>query len=132
MLPSSRLSDGAMKNSAFHVVGIQATVAITSATAAYFLDNPLAANSLLCGASASLANGLMLAWHMRERNDAESRDPGGQLKAMYLSSLVRYAVVVLLLAAGLRLFGLAPLYVLAGFVAAQLGLVGARLLVNGK
>ena len=121
-----------MKNGAFRVVGIQATVAITSATAAYFLDNPLAADSLLCGASASLANGLMLAWHMRERDDADKRDPGGHLKAMYLSSLARYAVVVLLLAAGMRFLELAPLYVLAGFVEAQLCLVGARLLVNGK
>lgn len=120
-----------MKNNAFHVVGIQAIVAITSATAAYFLDNPLAAKSVLCGASASLANGLMLAWHMREKADKAIRAPGGHLKAMYLSSLERYAVVVLLLAAGLRLLGFAPLYVLAGFVAGQAGLVAARLLWNG-
>lgn len=120
-----------MRNDAFHVVGIQAIVAITSATAAYFLDNPLAAKSVLCGASVSLTNGMLLAWHIRERLVAD-RDPGRHLKAMYLSSLVRYAVVILLLAAGLGFLGLAPLYVMAGFVAGQVALVGARLLLNGK
>lgn len=131
MLTSQRLCDGAMKNNALHVVGIQAIVAITSATAAYFLDDPLAAKSVLFGSSASLSNGLMLAWHIRERLDAGHREPAAHLRAMYRASLERYVVVALLLVAGLRFLGFEPLYVLAGFVAGQVGLVAARMLRNG-
>ncbi|MBY0579066.1 MAG: ATP synthase subunit I [Burkholderiales bacterium] len=119
-----------MNNNAFRVVGIQIIIAIISATTAYFLDNPLAAKSVLWGAFASLANGLMLAWNIGERFDA-NRSPGTHLGAMYRSSIERYIVVMLLLVAGLRLLGLAPLYVVAGFVAGQVGFVAARLLMNG-
>ncbi len=119
-----------MNNNAFRVVGIQIIIAIISATTAYFLDNPLAAKSVLWGAFASLANGLMLAWNIGERFDA-NRSPGAHLGAMYRSSIERYIVVMLLLVAGLRLLGLAPLYIVAGFVAGQVGFVAARLLMNG-
>ncbi|HQT26560.1 MAG TPA: ATP synthase subunit I [Burkholderiales bacterium] len=118
-----------MKKNAFLVVGIQAIVAIICATAAYFIDNPLAAKSALFGSTASLANGLMLAWHGLERS--AKAEPGEHLKAMYRSSLERYTIVILLLAAGLRFLGLAPLLVLAGFVAGQAGLILASLLWNG-
>ena len=120
-----------MRNNALRVAGIQAIVAITGATAAYLLDNPLAAKSVLCGFCASLANGLMLAWHGRERLETAHLDAAGQLKAMYRSSLGRYAAVILLLAAGMRFLGLTPLHVLAGFVAGQISLVAAGLLWNG-
>lgn len=117
-----------MKNNALRVAGIQAIVAITGATAAYLLDNPLAAESFLCGSCASLANGLLLAWHGRQRLDAVRLEAAGQLKAMYRSALERYAATILLLVAGMELFE--PLLVLAGFAAGQVGLVLARLLCN--
>lgn len=120
-----------MNDNGFRIMGIQIIVAIISATAAYFLDNPLAAKSVLWGSFASLANGLMLAWKIREKLDVTKRSPGEHLGAMYRSSLERYVVVILLLAVGLRLMGLAPLYVVAGFVAGQVALVVARLLMNG-
>lgn len=116
-----------MNKNAFPVAGIQAIVAIICATAAYFIDNPLAAKSALFGSFASLANGLMLAWHGLERS--AKLEPGEHLKAMYRLTLERYVIVVLLLAAGMWL--LVPLHVLAGFVAGQAGLVLARLLWNG-
>ena len=50
---------------------------------------------------------------------------------MFRSSMERYVMVVLLLAAGMRFLGLTPLHVLAGFVAGQVSLVAAGLLWNG-
>lgn len=117
-----------MNNKAFHVAGIQLVVAITSAIAAHLLDNPLAAKSVLWGSLASLTNSQMLAWSIGEKVEA-GRAPDDHLKAMYLASLKRWVVVASLLMVGL--LGLAPLYVVAGFAAGQMGMIAARLLMNG-
>lgn len=119
-----------MNKNDFRVVGTQIILTIISATAIYFLDDPLAAKSVMWGSSASLANGIMLAWKVREASGAENCSPGEHLKAMYRASLERYAVAILLLALSLGAMGLAPQFVVAGFVVGQVGLVAARLLMN--
>ncbi len=118
-----------MNNKAFRVVGIQIIVAITSAITAYFLVNFHAAESIIWGAIASMTNSSMLEWRIREK--VGERSAGDHLKSIYLASLERYVVVGMMLVTGLKFLGLAPLLVVAGFVVGQVGMIAARLLLNG-
>lgn len=68
---------------------------------------------------------MLLAWlHKRGVRKAEQRalqDPKGSMLVLYIGAVVRFLLLLALLAAGMGLLQLPPLPLLAGFVLAQLG-----------
>ena len=117
-------------NNAYRVVGLQTAVTITSTALVYFIGSPLLAVAVLWGGFTSAANGMLLAWRMLGGRHAAHHDVHRHLWLMYRSSLERFFVVIALLALGMGQLKLVPLAVLGGFVAGQVTLVIARLLLS--
>jgi hypothetical protein len=75
------------------------------------------------GASVSLVNAGLLAWHIRRGGRSSSGDASRELRAILAAGLQRLAVVVALLAAGFGILHLVPLALVTGFIMGQLGLL---------
>ncbi|MBZ0106599.1 MAG: ATP synthase subunit I [Sulfuricella denitrificans] len=101
----------------------QAMVAAASASAAYLLMGKAAAAAVLLGGFVALSNTTLLAWRMRTSSREAVQEPRLELARLVRSSLERFFVVVLLLAAGLGWLKMMPLPLLAGFALGQLTLV---------
>lgn len=88
----------------------------------------------LFGASIATANTLLQLWHLRRSALLDARDPGSNMRFLYRAFLERFTLTVTLFALGLGIWDLAPLPLLAGFIAGQLGLLadGIRNQVVGK
>jgi hypothetical protein len=72
------------------------------------------------GGMAAVLNSALLYWRWAQGTRRFHSDPDRHLRAFYRSSMERFLMVGLWLAAGLALLGLAPLALVAGFVAGQL------------
>lgn len=120
-----------MESAAYRMVSLQAAVAILSAVLVFFLMGPLAAKAAFYGAMAALANTVFLLWRMRQGGQTPHLDAHRHLRMFYRSSLERFFVVGLLLAAGMGPLELLPLAVLGGFVLGQAALVVSQLTMRG-
>lgn len=91
------------------------------------LVNPLevegAVRSVCYGGAVALTNTLLLSWRMRSSARQPGRKPQEELFRLYRSSMERFFVAALLIAAGLGWLKLMPALMLAGFVLGQLALV---------
>ncbi len=76
--------------------------------------------AVIYGGLAAWLNAAMLYWRWVQGTRRFHSDPGRHLRSFYRSSMERFLMVGLWLAAGLAWLGLAPLAVVAGFVAGQL------------
>jgi ATP synthase protein I len=74
------------------------------------------------GLVAAINVGLLL-WRRSRTDSGPALSAGASLRVLYRSALERFIVIALLFALGLGIWRLAPLAVLAGFVAGQLALV---------
>ncbi len=72
------------------------------------------------GGLAAVLNSAMLYWRWAQGTRRFHSDPGRHLSSFYRSSMERFLMVGLWLAAGLAWMGLAPLALVAGFVVGQL------------
>jgi F0F1-type ATP synthase assembly protein I len=113
------------------VVLLQGLLAgVAAAVAWIFQDGPGAAAAAYGGGTA-VANTAILAWQIRRGKGQIRGDAYRQLREIYFSSAQRLAVLVTLLVAGFGVLKLAPLALLAGFVAGQIGLLFSGFL-SGK
>lgn len=111
------------------IVVLQFALTMAGAIAASLMGNPKFGLSFLWGGLTALANSVLLAWRFL-RGDDPRCNARQHLRLMYRSSLERFFVVAMLLAAGLLPLGLIPLAVLLGFVLGQ-GVMVAVPLMRG-
>lgn len=97
-------------------------VAITS-TLFFLLYGGFQAGSAGFGGLVAAINVGLLLWRRSRTDSGPALSAGASLRVLYRSALERFIVIALLFALGLGIWRLAPLAVLAGFVAGQLALV---------
>lgn len=113
------------------VLLLQAALGAAAMIAVFPFGGAQASLAALYGASVSLVNAGLIAWHIRRGGRSSRGDASRELRAILAAGVQRLAVVAALLAAGFGILGLMPLALLAGFVAGQLGLLLSGLLSNG-
>lgn len=108
-----------MRNEHARLAGLQCAITITGFTLAYLAVTHLAAWSFAYGGWVALMGTLWLA--MRLEQAGRQVNPGAteSLRHAYRTAMERFVWVFLLFAAGFKLLALAPLWLLAGFVAGQ-------------
>ena len=101
------------------LVGLQVAIMIFGAVLAYFVVTPSAAKSVTYGSCVALLGTLFLAWKFKQGEHRESLGAEWYLRQAYRTAMERFVWVAVMLAAGFGLLKLAPLWVLAGFIAGQ-------------
>ena len=103
----------------FRLIWLQGAITIIGTTFTYWMVSSLAAKSLVYGSGVTLLSTLFLAWRFQQGARQESMDAGKILQQAYRSALERFAWVAVMLGVGFKLLELAPLWLLAGFIAGQ-------------
>ena len=109
-----------MRSEYNRLVGLQSAITIMGTIIALFTVSPQAAQSIAYGSSIPLAGSLFLAWRQGQGARHENLGAGWQLRHAYRTAVERFLGMVFLLAIGFGILRLAPLWMLAGFVAGQL------------
>ncbi len=109
-----------MRSEYAYLVGLQGAITIIGAIITYFAVTPQAAQSVAYGSSISLAGALFLAWRYRQGTRDKTLGVEWYVRQAYRTAVERFVGMTLLLAIGFGLLRLAPLWMLAGFVAGQL------------
>lgn len=84
------------------------------------------------GGAIAIVNSALLAWYIYRGRRVRSANAYQALKSLYLSSAVRLIVIIALLATGFGGLKLAPVALLAGFIAGQLGLLVSGFIKTGN
>ena len=108
-----------MRPEYIRLVGLQCAIMIFGAILTYFVVTPLAARSVAYGSCVALVSALLLSWRLRQGERHENSGAEWCLRQAYRTATERFVVVIFLLASGFKLLELAPLWMLAGFVAGQ-------------
>lgn len=87
---------------------------------AYRIAGVAAAKGALFGGLVAEASAALLVWRMRAAEQRESKNAQQELRLIYRTSLERFALVVMLLAAGMGPLGLDRLGVVAGLILGQM------------
>ena len=101
------------------LIRLQGSITIIGAILAYFVVTSLAAKSVAYGSCTALLGTLLLAWRFRQGESRANSGAEWHLRQAYRTAIERYVWAAFMLAAGFGLLKLAPLWVLAGFVAGQ-------------
>jgi len=115
-----------MSPAAKKLVLFPALVMAVVAPVAYAAAGLGAATGALFGGFVAVCNAGVIGWRMDR--GADDPDAHRQLRLAYRTSIERFALVGVLLAAGLGPLGLAPHYLVGGFVAGQLALMVSSVL----
>ena len=99
------------------LIGVQGVIVIVGATFAYMLADLPAVKSIIYGNMVALAGALFLAW--RYKHGQRQSEPVWVMRHAYKTAIERFVWTIFLLALGFKLFELAPLWLLAGFVMGQ-------------
>lgn len=99
---------------------VQGVITIIGAAAAYVVATPLAAKSVAYGAGVALIGTLFLAWRFVTGKSREQMGAGQVLQHAYRTAIERFLLAVSMLVIGFGYFKLAPIGLVAGFVAGQL------------
>lgn len=98
----------------------QGLIVLVGAVLAYLLGGFTAACAAIFGGLVAVASAAFLMWRMRAAEKRESGNARQELLFIYRTGLERFALVVILLAAGMGPFGLDRLGVVAGLILGQL------------
>lgn len=101
------------------LAGLQCAITITGSILAYLVVTRLAAGSFAYGAGIALVGTLWLAMRLAQSERRENSGAGECLRYAYRTAIERFAWVFLLFATGFKVLELAPIWLLAGFVAGQ-------------
>lgn len=118
------------KITGLRVVVVQVAIAVITTAIAYFYSGSWSvASANLWGAITAVLNGVLLVSGLSRTEKVKSYQPHHLLRAMYRISMERFFVVILLLALGMGGLKLSASAVLCGFVAGQVALIVARILM---
>jgi ATP synthase protein I len=101
------------------ILSLQAIVAAAAAVIGYLHGGTPAAWAALFGAGIALTNTLLLAWRLHRGKRQLHTDAQRHLRSFYFSIVERFFIVGGLLAIGFGALHLAPLPLIAAFVAGQ-------------
>ncbi|MDD5329081.1 MAG: ATP synthase subunit I [Sulfuricella sp.] len=108
---------------AYRVVGAQSVSIIVGASTLYFWQGSDAAVAAFFGGAAAVANALILVVGLRTGAERTGQDARQEFAWLVRSSMERFFMVALLIAAGLGWLKLMPVPLVVGFVLGQLALV---------
>lgn len=118
------------KITGLRVVVWQIAVTVITTAFAYFYSHSWSiASANLWGAITAVLNGVLLVSGLSRAEKVKSYQPHHLLRTMYRISMERFFVVILLLALAMGVLKLPATAVLYGFVAGQVVLITARILM---
>ena len=118
------------KITGLRIVAIQIAAAVITTAIVYFYSHSWSiASANLWGAITAVLNGVLLVSGLSRAEKVESYQPHHLLRTMFRLSVERFFVVVLLLAIAMGGLKLSASAVLCGFVAGQVALIVARILM---
>lgn len=118
------------KITGLRVVIVQIVIAIVTTAFAYFYSRSWSiASANLWGAITAVLNGVLLVGGLSRAEKVKSYQPHYLLRTMYRISVERFFVVIFLLALAMGWLKLPAAVVLCGFVAGQVALIVARILM---
>lgn len=101
-------------------LAVQGMLVLLGAVPVYRIAGFAAAYGAMFGGLVAVASAALLMWRMRAAEKRESGNARQELLFIYRTGLERFALVVILLAAGMGPFGLDRLGVVAGLILGQL------------
>lgn len=101
-------------------LAVQGVLVLLGAVMAFRIAGFAVAKGTLFGGLVAAASAALLVWRMRAAEKRESGDARQELRFIYRTGLERFALVAMLLAAGMGPFGLDRLGLVAGLVLGQL------------
>lgn len=118
------------KETGLRVVVLQIAITVITTAIAYLYSGLWSvASANLWGAITAVLNGVLLVSGLSRAEKVKSYQPHHLLRSMYRISMERFFVVILLLALGMGGLKLSASAVLCGFVAGQVALIVARILM---
>ncbi|MEQ1838660.1 MAG: ATP synthase subunit I [Candidatus Nitrotoga sp.] len=102
------------------VASLQVALVICSLVASIYVV-PASTGALAYGCCVSFSNTMLLVWRYKQGKYRASLSAEWALRQAYRTVIERYMLVVFLLVVGYKLLELLPLWMLAGFVAGQVG-----------
>ena len=118
--------DIAFRRTLLRLLLIQGVLVISAAIIAHLMQGIEYSLALLFGGAASLAGTLVGAWRIRIATDEAAHSTTLGMAGFYKSALMRFVLVIALLALGMGVLKLQALAVLIGFIVAQTGIFFAR------
>ena len=101
------------------LASLQGALMVVGAVLAYLSSTLLATKSLVYGSCIAIVSTLFLAWRFRQGERWENISAEWVLRQAYRTAIERFVWVATMLAAGFKFLELAPLWMLAGFIAGQ-------------
>src|SRR5512139_1203677 len=106
-----------MRTEYARLLGLQGVIVISGAALIYKVVSLPAAKSFVYGSIVAMIGALLIAWRYRQVLRHSEADV--VLRHAYKTAIERFVWAIFLLGLGFKLLGLAPLWLLAGFVVGQ-------------
>lgn len=106
-----------MRTEYARLIGLQSAIVIIGAAVTYKVVDLPAAKSFVYGSMVAIIGALLIAW--RYKQGLRHSEANQILRHAYKTSIERFVWAIFLLALGFKLLGLAPMWLLAGFVVGQ-------------
>ena len=118
--------DIAFRRTWLRLLLIQGVLVVLAAIIAYLMQGIEFSLALLFGGAASLAGTLVGAWRVRLATDEAAHSTTLGMAEFYTGAVLRFVLVIALLALGMGVLKLPALAILIGFIVAQTGIFFAR------
>ncbi len=116
-----------MRSDQVWLAGLQGAITLIGAAVTYVFAALPAAGAVAYGGFAAALGTLLLAWRYARGRSREHLGADWILRDAYRTAVERFVLVACLLAAGLGLMKLAPVWLLAGFIWGQAAWLAAPL-----
>ena len=118
--------DIAFRRTLLRLLLIQGVLVLSAAIIAYLMQGIEFSLALIFGGAASIAGTLVGAWRIRIATDEAAHSTTLGMAEFYKGAVLRFVLVIALLALGMGVLKLQALAVLIGFIVAQTGIFFAR------
>jgi ATP synthase protein I len=102
---------------------IQLLLIAATSVVFFMIYGPFQAASACFGGLIAMANMLLLEWRRWGADSGRALSAGESIRLLYRTALERFVLVALLFAVALGVLQLAPVALITGFIAGQLGLL---------
>ena len=111
----------AYRRTVVRLLMIQAVLVVLATIIAYLMQGTEFSLALLYGGAASIAGTVVGAWRIKVATDEAAHNVTHGMAEIYKGALLRFVLVIALLALGMGVLKLPALAVLIGFIVAQIG-----------